>query len=173
MSLKPNLIIACEPPYSPLKKDEDQGIKLITSVYMRPFPMSKTTCYIEAVRLEPQKRKAGALEILFIYNKTVFECSTSNIFIVKKGAIYTPKENVLHGITRKAVINLAKKAGYVVIEKDISEKELFSADEVFITATNKKILPVIKIDSKKIANGKVGNITKILQVAFTNYISSY
>jgi branched-chain amino acid aminotransferase len=173
LSTKPNLIILCEPPYSPTKKDEENGIKIITAKYLRPFATSKTTCYIEAVRLEPKKRKAGATEILFIDNGKVFEFATSNIFIVKKGILLTPKNDVLKGITRKSVIDLAKKNKIKVIEKDISEKELYSADEVFLTATNKKVLPIVKIDSKKVSNGKAGQLTKKIQNLFNDYILNY
>ena len=149
LSTKTNLFILSEPTtdyYLPYAK---KGIKLITSEYLRPFPLSKSTCYIEAVRLEPVRRKAGATEILFLKDKKIYECSTSNIFIVKKGIFYTPKNNILAGITRKVVVDLLNKNKFKLIEKDISEKELFVADEIFITATNKKVLPVIKINNQK------------------------
>jgi branched-subunit amino acid aminotransferase/4-amino-4-deoxychorismate lyase len=123
--------------------------------------------------LEPIKRKAGATEILFLKDNKLYECSTSNIFIIKKGIFYTPKNNILAGITRKVVIDLLNKNKFKVIEKDISEKELFAADEIFITATNKKVLPVIKIDKKIIGNGKVGDLTKQIQQIFDDYILNY
>jgi len=173
LSTKTNLFILTEPTtdyYLPYAK---KGIKLITSEYLRPFSLSKSTCYIEAVRLEPTRRKAGATEILFLKDNKVYECSTSNIFIVKKSIFYTPKNNILQGITRKAVIDLLNKNKFKVIEKDISEKELFAADEIFITATNKKVLPVIKINKKIIGNGKVGDLTKQIQQLFDNYILNY
>jgi len=173
LSTKPSLFILAEPIteyYLPYAK---KGIGLITSEYLRPFPLSKSTCYIEAVRLEANKKKAGATEILFLKDKKLYECSTSNIFIIKKGIFYTPKNNILQGITLKVVIDLLNKNKFKVIEKDISEKELFAADEIFITATNKKVLPVIKIDKKIIGNGKVGNLTKQIQKLFDDYISNY
>lgn len=173
LSTKPNLFILSEEIINPKLELIEKGIKLITSEYLRPFPLSKSTCYIEAVKLEPVKRKAGASEVLFLKEKKLYECATSNIFIIKKGTFYTPKTNVLLGITRKVVIDLLNKNKFKIIEKDISEKELFSADEVFITATNKKVLPVIKINNQVIGNGKVGDLTKQLQQIFDNYILNY
>jgi len=173
LSTKPNLFILIEPTIDPTPVALEKGIKIITSEYMRPFPLSKSTCYLEAVRLEPAKRKAGASEILFLKDKKLYEFSTSNIFIIKKGIFYTPKNNVLRGITRKVVIDLLNKNKFKVIEKDISEKELFTADEIFLTATNKRVLPVIKIDNQKTGNGRVGNLTKQLQKIFDSYILNY
>ncbi len=173
LSTKSNLFILIEPLVNYYLPYAEKGIKLITSEYLRPFPLSKSTCYIEAVRLEPVRRKVDATEILFLKDGKVSECSTSNIFIIKKGIFYTPKNNILAGITRKVVIDLLIKNKFKIIEKDISEKELFTADEVFITATNKKVLPVVKIDNKKIGNGKIGNLTKKIQQEFDNYILNY
>jgi D-amino acid aminotransferase len=173
LSTKPNLFILIEPTIDPTQETLKNGIKVITSEYLRPFPLSKSTCYLEAVRLESKKRKNGATEILFLKDNKVYECATSNIFIVKKGIFYTPKNNVLLGITRKAVIDLLNKNKFKVIEKDISEKELFNADEVFLTATNKRVLPIIKINKNKIGNGVVGQLTRQAQKLFEGHILNY
>ena len=173
LSTKPNLFILIEPTIDPTPVALEKGIKIITSEYLRPFPLSKSTCYLEAVRLEPAKRKAGASEILFLKDKKLYEFSTSNIFIIKKGTFYTPKNNVLQGITRKVIIDLLNKDKIKVIEKDISEKELLAADEVFLTATNKRVLPIVKINNNKIGNGQVGQLAKRAQELFDNYILNY
>jgi len=173
LSTKPNLFILCEGIINPAPEALQKGVSLITSEYLRPFALSKSTCYIEAVRMEPAKRKAKATEVLFLKDKKLYECSTSNIFIIKKGTFFTPKTDVLLGITRKVIIDLLKKNKLKIVEKDISEKELYSADEIFITATNKNVLPVIKINSKKIGDGKVGYLTKQTQSLFDKYILNY
>jgi D-amino acid aminotransferase len=152
------------------ERDEElfkKGGKLITSEYQRQIPESKTASYIQAVKLQPKKKKAGASEILYYHNGKVLECSTSNIFIIKNGVLKTPVDNVLHGITRKTVIELARKAGFKVVEGDVKMSELWDADEVLITSSGKAIvLPITKIDSKKIANGKVGPISDYLINSF-------
>lgn len=167
---KPNLFILLETlkdlPPTLFKK----GGKLITFDHQRLFAEAKTTNYLQAVVLQREKNKFGAIEILYINRGKVLEPTTSNIFLVNKNTIITPKENILEGVTRKTVIKLAKKAGYGVVEKNILESELYKADEVFITATNKKVLPIVQINNKKIGNGKVGEVSKELNNLFGEYI---
>ena len=141
--------------------------------YSRNYSKIKHTNYIEAIKNQSLKKKFGAFEILYIKNKIVFECSTANIFIIKKNIIYTPKDGILFGITRQLVIDLIKKNNFKIKEKVIKEKELYSADEVFITATNKNILPVVKINNKKINNKLVGENTKKLISLFKEFENNY
>ena len=152
----------------------ETGATLITSEYQRQNPETKTTSYIQSVRLQGDLEKAGAKEILYHHKGKVLEGATSNIFIVKNKILMTPEENILHGVTRKVVIDLAKKKGIKVKEGPITLKQLYSANEVFITSSGKSIvLPIVKIDSKKIDNGKVGEITKLLMKEFKDYTDNY
>lgn len=139
-----------------------KGAKIITHEHQRTLPDAKNSNYMQAVLLQNKKKKEKAIEILYTYNGNILEASTSNVFIVKNNILYTPKENILKGITRKLIITIAQKLNYKVKECEISIKELFDADEVFISATNKKILPIIQIDTKIIKDGEVGKITKKL-----------
>lgn len=148
-----------------------KGAKLISLEYERSHPQAKITNYIEAIRNQSLKEKKKALEILFIKDGKVLEASTSNIFIVKGKKIITPKERILLGITRKAVIKLAKKF-FPVEEREISTKELLEADEVFLTATNKYVAPIVQIDGHKIKNGKVGEATKTIMKEFNKLVKS-
>ena len=109
--------------------------------------------------------------MLYIHKNTILEATTSNIFLVKNSILYTPADNVLKGITRKLTLDIAKKLNIKVNEQEISITELYDADEAFITATNKKILPIIQIDSKVIGDGKVGEITKKLLNEYQTLIS--
>ncbi len=147
-----------------------KGAKVITLDYRRLNPRVKVTNYIEAIRNQSRKRKAGALEIIYVHKGKVFESSTSNVFIVKKKQVITPKEGVLFGITRYAVMKLAKKNGLGIAERSVSEKELYSADEVFLTATNKGVVPVISVDGEKIGNGKPGEVTKLLMKLLDDFM---
>lgn len=148
-----------------------KGIKLMTHNFLRDVPRAKTTNYLTAVKLQKQKKKVGAFEILYVDNGKVLECTTSNFFLFRNSTLITPKENVLMGTTRNFVIKLAKQK-FRVEEHDVSLAELRSATEVFITATNKEILPVVKIDNRTIGNGKVGTHTKYLLNLFRGYVSS-
>ncbi|MDO8183938.1 MAG: aminotransferase class IV [bacterium] len=138
------------------------GGKLITVDYERIFPEAKTTNYLLVVSLQNKKFKAGAVEILYHNKGKVLEASTSNFFLVLGNKLVTPKAGVLPGITREKVIKLAKQAGYKVEERELKLSDLKKATEAFITATNKDVCPIIKIDRQIIGNGKVGEVTKDL-----------
>jgi branched-chain amino acid aminotransferase len=160
---KPNLIVMI----TPLKKLDEKlyqkGGKLITKISERILPQAKTIIYTSAVKFIQEAKKKGAIEVLLLdKNKKILECTTSNFFAVIDGKLITPStEKILPGITRKIVINLAKKLKIPVIERDIHFNEIKKFDEAFITASNKEILPIIQIDNFKI-NNHPGPITKTL-----------
>lgn len=147
-----------------------KGAKIITYPHQRILPEAKNSNYMQAVLLQKERKKQKAVEILYTYQDTILEASTSNIFIVKNNVIYTPKDNVLQGITRKLIIDIAQKLKYTVIQKQISTKELYKADEVFLSATNKKVLPITQIDSHVINKGIVGEITQKLLKEYMSLI---
>lgn len=146
------------------------GAKLITHQYQRCLPEAKNSNYTEAVLLQKRRLKEKAVEVLYISDNKVLEATTSNVFIIKNGVLYTPKNSVLKGITRKLVLDIAKRLKYKTVEDTIAIDELFDADEVFITATNKKVLPIVKIDSKVIGNGEVGKMTQSIMQKYEELI---
>jgi branched-chain amino acid aminotransferase len=100
--------------------------------------------------------------VIYHHNGFISESSRSNIFVIKNGKIATPDQNILHGITRKRVLELDP----TIEIRPISFEELLDADELFMTATTKKILPVTMIDDKKIGLGIPGSRTIQLMSAF-------
>ncbi len=151
----------------------ETGAKLMTFDYQRLIPEAKSLNYIWAVRLQAEKKKRGATEILYLSRGEILECSTSNFFLVKKGKLITTKEGILAGVTRQIVFELAKKLKIPVEERPIKITELKTADEAFITATNKNILPIVIIDKIKIGSGLPGPITKVLISEFETLIKNY
>jgi branched-chain amino acid aminotransferase len=105
-------------------------------------------------------------------NGFICEGVAENIFIVKKGKIYTPPSytGALPGITAEAVMELARKLGYEVKEKNITPYELFTANEVFFTGTAAEIVPVREINKRTIGNGDPGVITKRLMAEFPKLV---
>jgi D-amino acid aminotransferase len=143
----------------------EKGIKLMTHEYQRHFSKAKSLNYSKAYSLKAEKEAKKAFEILYIKDGQVLECSTSNIFIFKNGKLITPKDNILLGTTRNFIIQLAQKH-WTIEERSITADELLQADEVFISATNKEIMPVVKIEEETIANGKPGPETRKLMEMF-------
>jgi len=106
------------------------------------------------------------------YNGYVSEGSGENIFVIKNGVIYTPSMNgsALPGITRDAVITIAKELGYTIKQEGIPREMLYIADEIFFTGTAAEITPVSKVDKIEIGCGERGPITEKIQEKFFNIV---
>ena len=150
-----------------------QGARLMSFEHERLFPEIKTLNYINAVKLQKERIKKKAIEILYTHKGIILEATTSNFFLIKDKKLLTTKNSVLKGITRQHVIDLAQKRGFTIEQRDIMLTELGEADEAFITSTNKEVLPIIAVDSIKIGTGKVGPKTKELHQAFSQSIQTY
>ena len=154
---------------------QKEGISVITMPDIR-----WSRCDVKSINLLPnvlakQKAKeAGALEALFIKDGQVQEGAGSNVFSLKGDHLITPPQGtrVLSGVTREAVIVLAKARGLQIIEKDLSMGALLSSDEVLLTATSMEVLPVVKIDGKVIGSGKPGPTQRKLYQDFLSLVYS-
>ena len=120
---------------------------------------------------DAKKRKFDEA-ILLDKNNKVSEAPGENIFIVKNNILITPplSSSALDGITRKSILEFAKSMKVKTKIKEITKDELKKADEVFLTGTAAEITPVIKIESKKIGEGKVGNVTKQVMDTYTGIV---
>lgn len=107
-------------------------------------------------------------ERVYYSNKQVHEGATSNIFAVKNGKIYTPKSNILFGVTRGGLLKDLNDKLHI-IEKDFDLNFLLNADEVFITSSGKKIVPVVMADKNIIGRGRIGKITKRVMEDFEEF----
>ena len=102
----------------------------------------------------------------------MLEGATCNVFIIKNDKLITPKENILFGTRRWLVLKVAKN-NFKIEERKVKTKELFDADEAFITSCNRDILPVTKIDGKLIGDGKVGKNTQRLIKLYKQYVDNH
>lgn len=154
------------------KKYLTRGCSLIMFEQQRQFAESKTTNYVQAVLLQKKRKKAGALEVLYVSNGKVLEASTSNFFLVKDNVLITARAGILKGITRKVALQLAKPH-FQVEERDVNIGELYRADEAFITSSFKDVVPVVKVSGRRISNGKVGPVTKEIMRLFREFTRNY
>lgn len=144
------------------------GVKVITFAQQRLIPDAKATNYIPAVLALKKAKAQGAVEALYMTpEKMVLEGTTSNLFALVEGTLVTPKKGVLKGITRKTVLTLGKKL-FPVSEQDLPLDTLLSASELFITGTNKGIVPVIQVDDHVIGTGTPGPGTRALMSAMAD-----
>ena len=149
------LFIFAESLLFPSEEKYSKGIKLLGLDYVRPIADIKTTNYALSVWDSMRWKKEGAEDVLYHHKGLISESSRSNFFIVKDGVLITPEKDILLGITRKHVLQLAEK----VEIRDVTWAEALQADEAFISSTTKILLPVTKIDDHTIGNGKPGPLT--------------
>ncbi len=150
----PRLIILQQPLPELPKELITPGWTLVTYSYQRQLSHVKSIDYLMAVWLQPWLKEQGANEILYVDNGFIRENPRSNFFIVSAdGKIVTPKDGVLHGVTRSNVLTIADRLGIEVEERDISLDELEFVSEAFISSSTKRVIPVRQIDSIQIGNG--------------------
>ncbi|MGN6369124.1 MAG: branched-chain-amino-acid transaminase [Phycisphaerae bacterium] len=150
------------------------GMAIITASTIRNHPNSlspkiKSLNYLNNILAKWEAIDAGVPEAVMLNHLGyVCECTGDNIFIVKDGAVVTPAEEsgVLVGITRQAVMGIARSMGIPVVEKNLTRFDLYVADECFLTGTGAEVVPVTMIDNRKIGDGKVGGMTKRLMEGF-------
>ncbi|MDM3872314.1 aminotransferase class IV [Porticoccus sp. W117] len=169
---QPNLIMIAEelPTYPEVYFS--QGAALMSIEYQRELPQVKSINYLNSIRLEQKKRQHNALDLLYYNRQSITESPRSNFFAFCGDTLITPAEDILYGITRKIVLQLAT-AEFHIEERDMPLEELASIDEAFLTSTSKNVLPVSTIDNKPIGTGSVGKNTQKLMAVFQEYLENY
>jgi branched-chain amino acid aminotransferase len=149
------------------------GLRITVSAWQRvndnaiPARGKLTGSYVNAC-LAVEDAHAGGFEeaVMLTADGHVAEASSANLFVVQDGGIATPPvaDDVLPGITREAVMRVARDAGYVVIERTIDRTELYVSDEVFFTGTGAQVAPVASVDGRPVGEGSVpGPVSADLQ----------
>jgi D-alanine transaminase len=135
-------------------------------------------CYIKSLNLLPNilakqtAFEAGCYEAILVRDGYVTEASSSNVFIIKDGKVYTTplSKHILPGITRMAVKHATKLLNIDFIDKKFTPEELLEADEVFVTSTTSEVLPIVEVDGKLIGPGKPGEVTNRIYQQFLELI---
>jgi branched-chain amino acid aminotransferase len=162
------------------KEFYDNGLELITSSVIRNHPAAlspriKSLNYLNNILAKIEGLKAGCVEALMLNHKgEVAECTGDNIFLVKHGRLTTPPldAGILEGVTRNAVLEIARNAGLPVAETALTKHDVYVADECFLTGTAAEIVPVVKVDDRPIGAGKPGPITRDLTDRFHKLVRS-
>lgn len=148
----------------------NKGMEIITVPTVRNLhsalnPAIKSLNYLNNILAKIEAINAGCEEAVMLNSEGfVAECTGDNLFIVKNGELLTPplSAGALHGITRATVMDLARQAGVVVSEPNLTRYDLFNADECFLTGSGAEVVPVVKIDGRVIGSGRPGRLTRRL-----------
>lgn len=177
---KPQVIIIADTIAIYPPETYSQGMRLVTASTIRNHPGAlssriKSLNYLNGILACIEGTDAGAVEALMLnYKGEVAECTGDNVFIVKQGILLTPgvDAGILEGITRNAVIELARDAGYVVRETTLTRHDLYVADEMFLTGTAAEVVPVVSLDGREIGTGMPGPVTQELIEMFRDLTRS-
>ena len=144
-----------------------EGMEIITVPTIRNLPEAlnpqiKSLNYLNNILAKIEAINCGYEEAIMLDSLGyVAECTGDNIFIVKRNELYTPPQcmGTLRGITRDTILEIASKKGIGVHEHVIPRHEVYIADECFLTGTAAEVIPVVKVDGRKIGSGKPGSLT--------------
>lgn len=156
-----------------------KGLDIITVPTVRNLPEAinpaiKSLNYLNNILAKIEAKNSGCVEALMLNAQGyVAECTGDNVFMVKDGKLLTPPSylGALKGITRQAIIEIALKKKMPFQEHVLTRHDLFNADEVFLTGTAAEVIPVVKIDGRKIGTGKPGKATQMLLKTFHSVTS--
>jgi branched-chain amino acid aminotransferase len=155
-----------------------KGLAIVTAATPRIPPESlnpriKSLNYMNNILAKIEGIQAGCIEVLMLNHLGfVAECSGDNVFVVRSGVVQTPpsEAGILEGITRNAVMDLARQAGLQAVERNLSRYEIYTADEMFLTGTAAEVIPVVKVDGRPIGSGKPGPVSCDLRSRFMKLV---
>ncbi len=164
-------IFALAPKYLP-RKAYTQGVKVITYEGERQFPQAKTLNMLMSYLAYREAKKQNAYDALMIDKENrIIEGTRTNFYFSDGNIFYTPPENcVLNGVTRITLIEALKKQNIRLEEKHIKLNEINDYEGFFLTSTSAKVLPISKIDNKKIDIPEI--IKKVIKV-YDKYLKDY
>ncbi|MCL4272625.1 MAG: branched-chain amino acid transaminase [Anaerolineales bacterium] len=155
-----------------------KGIRANISSFTRHHPnvmMTKAKIagnYVNSILAKTESVRLGFEEAIMLDPQGyIAECTGENLFIVKRGKIFTPSTApVLEGITRHSIHTIAKDLGYSVSEIPISRDQLYNADEVFVCGTAAEVIGLCEVDFRKIGDGRSGKVTREIQNVYHDAI---
>lgn len=149
------------------EEQRERGIDMITSSYRRPTAdvldvRVKSLNYLGSVLAKQEARQRGAEEALLLNPRGhIAEAAVANLFVLRGSALFTPpaSDGCLEGITRRAVMELARGLGLSVEERSLGRADVFAADEVFLTGSGAGVVAVRSLDGRTVGIGKRGPVT--------------
>jgi branched-chain amino acid aminotransferase len=151
-----------------------QGAKVITVAETRVLPGAKSTNYLRAVMAQQQAKRAGAIEAIYMdTDGCLLEGTTTNLFAVRDDRLITPgSDRILPGITRMVLLDLLRDELEIAVGS-IRREALGAVQELFITASNKEIVPIVQVDDVTIGSSRPGPITQRVMQRFRSYTDAY
>lgn len=168
------LMVMVTPRRVPPRTWYNDGAKVITVPMERFIPLAKSTNYLSAVFALEEAKKQNAIESLYVDRRNrILEGTTTNFFCFKDDqTLITPNKDILPGVTRDVILELAKDHFQIEL-RDIDKGELPQMQEVFITASNKEVVPVVQVDDHIVGSGQPGPKTLEIMKLFRDHTTAY
>jgi branched-chain amino acid aminotransferase len=164
---RPTVLIAATPLDEAIVEAQLRGARAVLLPFSRDGFLAehKLLDYLPGVLGKVIAKRRQAFEAFYVNTAGyVTEGTTTNLFVCHRRRLITPPaEGILPGVTRSLVLALAAASGVRVTEKRLKAQDLFSADELFVTSSVAEVVPIIKLDERRIGNGRVGPLTQRLQ----------
>jgi branched-chain amino acid aminotransferase len=152
----------------------DNGLAIVTVPTRRIGPAAlpatvKSLNYLNNIMAKIEARQFGALEAIMLNEQGyVAECTADNVFIAHRGELITPSasQGALKGITRGAILDIARDLSIPLRETDLTRYDIWCADECFLTGTGAEVIPVVKLDGRVIGSGRPGALTQRILASF-------
>ncbi len=174
--VRPTVFAYSKPFKTPGVQELNQGVRAITADDIRWDRCDiKAIALLANVILRQEAVEQGAAESILIHDGEVTEGAASNIFVVRGGTLVTPPKSrqILPGITRDLVVELANQHGIPCEERSVSREELFTADEVWMSSSMKEILPIVRIDDHTVGDGRPGPLFHHCYALYQEYKAAF
>ncbi len=170
----PSLVIIVKPQVDPPSEVFERGVRVVITAIVRNHPhtvnpMIKSNNLLNsALAMQEALRRGGFEGLMRNYRGELTECTTSNLFVVKRGSPLTPPidAGLLPGITREYLFEIGRDIGVPVSEAVLRDDDLFGADEAFLTSTTRELVPIVQVDDRIIGTGRPGPVTQALLTEF-------
>ena len=169
---KPTVFMMSGPLVTPSKDQVDNGVACITASDFRWLKCDvKSISLLGNCLLRQSAADAGAVEVVLFRDGQLTEASASNVFVIRNGRLLAPPKNylILPGITYDVVLELAQACGIPIEVRPVSEQEVRSADEIWVTSSTKEVLAVTTLDGKKVGSGRPGEVFRVVHQEYQQY----
>ena len=174
---EPTVVVIVKPLVELPPEVFEEGVRVALVPIVRNHPGSvnpliKSNNLLNNALAMQEAFRRGAFEgVMRNYKGELAECTTANLFVVKRGAALTPPldAGLLAGLTREFLFEVGTEAGIPVREQVLKDDDLFGADEAFLTSTTREVVPIVRVDDKTIGAGTPGPITKALLAGYRKH----
>ena len=169
---KPTVFMMSSPLSTPPREQIEQGVPCITATDFRWLKCDvKSVSLLGNCLLRQLAADAGAVEVVLFRDDFLTEASASNVFVVRNNKMLAPPKNhlILPGITYDVVLELAAAKGIPIELRAITEQEVRSADELWVTSSSKEVLAITTLDGKPVGNGRPGPLFRTVHQAFQDF----